>query len=499
MLDKLKKLLPTDDFIPTSAVFPEIDIDKIERDLGLIKVARKRGHSNLPSGTDMSLDGVEMDIVNRIADARRRGLDKYAEHMRSYEQRLNSAQTILSDIKSTAARAKGDFANGVKKYRADMAPIEEEVRHWNEALARFRVRHDLSRPAYSRPNIAKTCSIVLAFLIVETLLNGVLFAGKNELGLVGGGFIALLISIVNVGASGLSGFFARYSVHRHFIAKLLGYVVTLAWLAAIVILNFAVAHFRDAVERLESWSLATQASIQTLLEAPFELASMESWLLMAWGLLISIVTFLKILLGGEIYPGYARISERRSAAIDKYNDSLSDALDELLACRDKAEDELEEKSQDVHRQIGDAIDAIAGRQELQQHLPSFLTHCDARATALLKRYRDANRAARTESAPQHFDEDYAFADRPDVGMGHGRNDRRWETGQSKSEEIERIVDEAIEAIHVDYRHAQDEYSNTGELIGMNIDDGATRRQVRANRLKAVAESGFEGDRTGGTA
>jgi hypothetical protein len=322
---------------------------------------------------------------------------------------------------------------------------------------------------------------------VETLLNGILFAGKNELGLVGGGFIAFLISIVNIGVAGLAGYFARYARHSSFFGKLFGILIIAAWIAVSFVLNLAVAHFRDAVETLGDWATATLTSMDTLITTPFDLASMESWLLMLWGLLISIVTFLKFLLSGEPFPGYARISGRRRDAVLDYEELLREALGSLEARRDEAIVQLNEASDLVRDRLGDAIDALYGRRMMHSHLQAFLEQCDVKTTSLLKRYRDENRAKRTEDAPAHFDENYAFAPFRDVEASQGVDDDQRSKAEEKINDVERIVDDAIAAIHADYRAALDEYSDMDRLLSVDMMDRAQiRRDLEAARAKEAA-------------
>lgn len=130
-----------------------------------------------------------------------------------------------------------------------MTKIVDDVVKWDTALETFKVRNGLERPAFDRPSMLKTAAIVLAFLIVETVLNGALFAEMNDLGLIGGGFIALLISIVNVGASGLSGTYARLAVHRNFLIKLAGLLIIAVWFCFSVVLNFAVRNLSAGLQR----------------------------------------------------------------------------------------------------------------------------------------------------------------------------------------------------------------------------------------------------------
>lgn len=487
MIDRLRALLRSDDFIPSSSIFPDVDAAKIGRDLRLKERAIARGETELPPTGQTSLDGIEMDVVTRVEDARRKGLENY-EHNRSvYSRRLRAAHTARSEIDTIAGTARGDFAKEVKAYRSEMARVQEDVVKWNEALRSFRLRHGLERPAYDRPRLLVTLVIVLAFLFVETILNGVLFAGKNELGLLGGGFIAFLISIVNVGLAGLCGVFARYARYHFWLCRPLGWVAFLFWFAGSVGLNLAVAHFRDAVETLETWREATFVSMDNLFAAPLELGSMEAWLLLSWGMLISIITFLKFLLSGETYPGYAKISERRLKAVKEFEDLLSDALASLEERRDDAIASLKDANELVRERIGDAIDALYGRRMMHGHLQAFLDQCDMKATTLLKQYRDENRAARSSEAPAYFDSEFRFAPFVDV-ENPVEGDQRRIDAERKVEEVERVVDETIAAIHEEYRAALDAYANTEDLLS---GEGASPRERMRRARPTVVVSGNE--------
>ena len=484
MIDRLRNLLKSDDFIPTTSVFPEIDVDKIDRELKLKDRAAERGKANLPKADEASLDAVEMDIITRIEGARRSGLENYEHNRGVYTRRLRSAHTARSEIETITGKARGDFASEVKSYRAEMTKIVDDVVKWDTALETFKVRNGLERPAFDRPSMLKTAAIVLAFLIVETVLNGALFAEMNDLGLIGGGFIALLISIVNVGASGLSGTYARLAVHRNFLIKLAGLLIIAVWFCFSVVLNFAVAHFRDALDTLGNWPDATQAAIRTLVADPLGLLSVNSWLLAAWGMLIAILTFLKFRVGGEPYPGYARISERRRRAVEEFEEILDDALDSIESRRNDSIEQLNEASDLVRERIGDAIDALYGRRMMHSHLQAFLEQCDVKATSLLKRYRDENRMRRTEDAPAHFDESYRFAAFLDGEVTPGEGDAQRTKAEAKIEEVETIVDQAIAAIHNEYAAALDEYSDMDELISVDMKDKAKARRDKIDAASA---------------
>ena len=477
MIDRLKEILRTDDFIPTSAVFPDIDTDRISRELKLKDLGAERGKKNLPHEDEETLDSVEMSIVSRIEESRRKGLQNYETNREAYARRLSGASSAHLEVKRIAGAARGDFQSEVKGYRGQMAGPVDNLRRWQTALMEFQKKHGLTRPAFQDASFLKTAAIIFFCILIETALNGYLFAQKNDLGLLGGFMVALLVSIVNVGVSALSGYFAHLMNHRNLLIKAAGLVIILAWIAGAFTLNLGVAHFRDAVETIDGWSLAAQTSAQTLMTTPFDLKSIESWLLMFWGCLIALGTFLKFVYYGEPYPGYGRITERREEALQYYADLLEHALDSLKESRDTAAEDLQDANETVRSQITDAVDALYGQRMMAAHLGTFLQQCDLQTTALLKTYRDENRAARDTDAPRHFDDNFIFAPfKPaDIDVHH----RAY--AEKEVAKISEIIDKAIDDIHSVYEQIIDDYPNPDKLIGIDMQTGQEDDNVRPAR------------------
>ena len=198
MLERLSTILKGDAFIPTAAVFPDIDTDRVARDLRLKEKAADRGGRNLPGSDETSPDAVEISIIDRIEELRRKGLNNYAANKEVYSKRLSLASTAHLEVKSVAGSAEGDFELEVRAWQARMAGLVKHLRDWTEALASFRSRHRLDRPAYDSGSLVMTAVILLSCFGLETALNGYLFAQKNDLGYLGGFLIAALVSLVNI-------------------------------------------------------------------------------------------------------------------------------------------------------------------------------------------------------------------------------------------------------------------------------------------------------------
>jgi len=66
LFEKLKQLFRSDEFVPSSAVFPEIDKNALAQELKLEEEGRARGSSEQPEQTASSLDHIEYDAVGKV-------------------------------------------------------------------------------------------------------------------------------------------------------------------------------------------------------------------------------------------------------------------------------------------------------------------------------------------------------------------------------------------------------------------------------------------------
>jgi hypothetical protein len=91
VLDRLKSVFASSDFVPTSAVFPSIDSEKTARDLKLEDHGKSRGLANQPPSEAKDFDHIETGVIERIEELRRKGLENYETNRRVYNERLTRA------------------------------------------------------------------------------------------------------------------------------------------------------------------------------------------------------------------------------------------------------------------------------------------------------------------------------------------------------------------------------------------------------------------------
>lgn len=475
MLKKAADILRSDAFTPSGAVFPEIDKGHLEKNLKLAEKGHKRGKAGQPASEANAPDHVEMEVISRVEELRRRGLDSFESHRRVYSERLGRATAARMAVEQETQDAISRFEQIVIEYQARMVSPQEQLKEAFAYREQFRKEHRLgTRPARPAIGWGKVIALGLVMVLIESLLNGYLFSQSNPLGLVGGVIAAVLVSAANVSISTSLGMAVKIINSRKIFAKLAGlFVVTLSTGFAVVY-NLGVAHFREAVETAPEWRAASERALVTLVEAPAGLETIESWLLLVIGAFISIVAFIKGFASSDLYPGYSQVSQAVHEAREEYIHYLQEAIETLEEQRDETVAGLRETGDEVQRQIDDSVDALFGQSFLISAASTFLEQCDIAVQYLLSVYRDANKAAREDTPPAYFESTYAFQR---VELKPVDEERR-EDAQRAVQEINELISNATQQIYDAYSRAVKAHRNLDELQGTNyarnLPDGSDR-------------------------
>jgi uncharacterized membrane-anchored protein YhcB (DUF1043 family) len=485
MLASIRKIFQSDTFIPTSAVFPSIDNLQLARELRLEEQGQKRGAANQPPADAKVLDPVEIEAISAIEERRRKGLENFEQNRSVYAARLTRTAGIAQEIKTSAGRARNDFGTATQKWRNSIVSARERLNETYSYRKTFREQHGLVRPAKQFNGWANVVLLAAILIVVEAGMNSYLFAKGNEFGLLGGGIAALLFSLVNVTACLMLGYFAHNSNHRNPGWKLFGIFLILFWIVFAATINLGIAHFRDGLEAGVAWTEAASGAIRKLLNSPLDLGTIESWLLMAIGLIISVVSFLKGWFTDDPYPEYGALERSLEDARLEYEGRLQDALAELQQVRDQAIEEFTETNELVKEAVSEAIDALYGHTTLSQHLGTFLDQCDLAAAQLLAIYRDANWSARTEPAPQTFNEGHTFRTFVPAPVQEGLKD----TAQAEAMKVDQIITEETQRLFDLFDEARREFmdldiAQSGSGRPAPGAEQPVLRAVRSERLAA---------------
>lgn len=476
MLKSLAQLFRTDEFIQSSAIFPDIDQARIEKELKLEDEGRNRGEQDQPESKASGFDHIELKAIARVEELRRRGLENFETNRRVYSERLNLAVSARMQVETEANNSKSRFAEEVTKWKSMMVTPRERVQETFRWRNRFREINKLERPAKEASSWASIIGLAFIMIVIESAGNAYLFSQKNTLGILGGLMAAFLVSLGNVSFSSLLGMAARYincAGVMNLLKKLSGLIFILIWLSFMVGYNLSVAHFRDAVERVGDWREAGTEAIQTLIANPISLYTMESYVLLILGIFISIVAFLKGYNSSDPYPSYSKVASDVIDAREEYVDYLEDSIDTLAEHRDEAVVSLRLANDEVHRNINDSLDALYGQKALQSNLGPFLEQCNIAANYLLAVYRDANKAARKSKPPAYFQKEYGF----EKFTSPVADATRRKEAETQVKDVSDMVNDAIAEIFEVFHHAVRAHYDIDELEGTFIERPAKHKTV----------------------
>lgn len=477
-MPSLREFFRSDAFVPTTAVFPAIDSDRLASDLSLAKEGRTRGASGFPRADEDALDPVEARIVERVGDLRRKGIDTYAENIKVYNARLARAADAREEVELAASQARGDFQAAVAVWQARMAAPSARVTDAITSLRRFREEHNVGHVA-REANFWSWLFVAVLVLVIESTANAFLFSRAMSQGFVGGVAVAGFISAVNIAIASLATYFGRNLNHRRLHWKLFGLIAAIIGIALCLAFNLGVAHLRDALEEGLGLEEALARSWETAWHTPLGLRSFLSAVLMLLGIVAAIFVGLKTYHTIDVYPGYPDIYATVNQARDQYAADLNDAVQTLEDRRNEAVSGLRDANQQMRTWIREAVDALFGQTSLRSELDRFIEHCDTKANSLLAIYRDANRAARPAGegiapvpVPPHFSTPYAY---PAMIMPRPADEAR-DDAAAEQRRVADLVSSAIADIERAYGNSIAAYPTIAELEAAIASGGVLPRR-----------------------
>ena len=483
MIPKLKEIFRSDEFINAAVVFPNINKDRIVKELDLAAEGKNRGGNGQPETSSKKLDHIELKTISRVEELRRKGLENFETNRRVYSERLNSSVSARMLVETEANDAKARFAEEVTRWRALMVTPREDVQETFRWRTRFRELNRLyNRPAKEAVSLANIIGISLLMILLESAGNAYLFSQNNPLGILGGLIAAFLVSFGNVSMSTIMGMGVRYinmNGFRNLLKKFFGLLFVLAWVAFALSYNAAVAHFRDAVETTLEWRVAGEMAITTLLANPVGLNTMESYVLFLLGFFISVIALLKGYHSSDPCPGYSKVAQDVINARERYIKNLEESIETLAEHRNEAVEALHQARDEVERQVRDSVDALYGQKALQSNLYPFLEQCDITANYLLSVYRDANKAARPDEPPVYFQQEYHF----EVFASPTADDEQRIKAEKQARDVSLLVEGSVKEIFEVFHRAVQDHYEIDELEGKHVE--------RAKKFKPLAPESLE--------
>jgi hypothetical protein len=370
------------------------------------------GAANRPeTGSDLPALA-EQEILTAIHSDRERCLGDLTAHLRAERDALAHLQTAMdiAGMRQAAGEATACFATIDASHGSSLARAKQLMTSLFEELQAFRSRNRLARAARQPPSRGFTWTLVTFVIVIEGVMNAVFFAGGSDLGLVGGALLAAMFSAVNVTMGVLNGWFPlRWAQHRNLVIKVAGLTAFPTLCFGSLALNAFVAHYRD-VAQITPAADPLNAAYLGLLHNPFELLSIESWLLFGLGLACAGFAVAKGFTLDDPYLGYGAYDRRHTAARLAYDQARQNVLDQASQVRDEFTTESREKIETLRGSSSQRQHLLATRARNLSEFEAHEANLAQAAHQLLTIYRMANQVARSTPPPTQFGSVFRFAD-----------------------------------------------------------------------------------------
>ncbi len=373
----------------------------------------KQGQSNLPSSNATVLDATENKILDAFNEQINVTREKVNQHLSDLVQDglLIEDSEDLRNIQRKTENLEFEALTAVEhKYHTEWNALEPklyELQRAREDFADFRREQGLTRIAdYSHRKWALW--IIGVCFVIESFLNATLLMEVNVFGLVGSMAQMALISALNVLILSflISSQWRRTNL-RSTPRRVLAWVVIGIVLAFTLTFNLLIGHLRDGMEAVVNdptfdFQELGALIMQNFTSAPFDLG-FQSLLLAILGIAFFGVASWKWLQRDDPYPDYGNRDRQLRILESSYHEDAS-----------KSEQRLRREFEELKSKFDDELDKLDINKGNLKTLKNrglkiiddyrhFVPECQHDLEYVLSVYREANRDARTEPAPPHFD------------------------------------------------------------------------------------------------
>lgn len=388
---------------------PVIDDNKIAMEYDVVSLAKQAARKNQPASDCLHGDSNEREFKNKFQTNATQAFQRVEEGLAALSDSLSSSSVSkeLRKVESLGLQFDRAVSSDLTPILSDINEAKKDYERADDDLLNFRKENKIRREAHYPESNWQTFGILALALIIESILNGSMLAAGSDGGLIGGVFIALVISIINIGIGFINGWlFLRYKNHISKLKKIAGSLGSLVFFTITLLFNLLIAHYREAL--VNNPDDAGYVAMEAMRSGLFSINDVQSWLLFALGLIFMILAVYKGYHQDDEYPGYGALSKRKKLAKEEVNGLKEDAIERLESLNDNYQEQLEKnctRASKIYRTIITNISAFERQKSL---LMSYKDHVQDTYLYVIKLYRDTNAAERNDPAPSFFKKEPDF-------------------------------------------------------------------------------------------
>lgn len=390
-------------------IFKPLDAARFADRLSLAGRGAERGATNLPDSSSDSLDEVETDIIANVVAEHTQVRNDVLVRLRELNELIATARATLvtTDLENRVAPM---IAAIEQRAVTNLLDLQHQFEREAQARATFkewrRIRK-LTGPAKDPKSGFGFFADLYIIAIVEGGANLFFFTEGNAAGMVGAFFQALLIAAANILLCSVMGFALVKRINSvFFVNKVIGVLSIAVLLLGLPTLHVIVGFYRIARKTLaatHSVDSPLWTAVDWARNLDFRRLDELSMVMILVGIVAGGYAVRKGYEFGDRYPDYTK----RYNESETHRDSFLDMLDEVTSDMLSEQEEASKAISTFLYEVGPAIKAFdrhtKRKQELAAGLKSYEEHLGVVQSALLSRYRDANRSNRATPAPPHFD------------------------------------------------------------------------------------------------
>lgn len=396
-------------------MFTPIDVEEVGERLRLGEEAARFGGKNLPARDDVELDGPQKRLQQFINEAINTAFRRANVELERLDAALRERdiEPLVVELEQAPARAEERIARRTGAVDREVSKLEAERTREQERLDRYRTRYGIQR----EPDLKDAAE--LRFLVIWTIAlafgqamtNTLFFAQGIRWGLAAGLGVAFLLGAFDVVMHYLVGRVGSRIHAPGFLDRLVGGFMTGLAVLTVPVWNLGIVHLRNGV-RFRGFEQGVEQWLPTFLADPFGFTDFTSWALLAIGVLCSISAVVTGWKWDEPVP-VLRAVGRKLRDID---DELRGLREYRAGIEHDEKDALEEERAALRERIEVDLQAseniVARMKRLRENLYVFVDDAERAFHALIQRYRDENRLARSTEPPEYFHR------RPEIDTTH---------------------------------------------------------------------------------
>ncbi|MFV0422289.1 hypothetical protein [Oleidesulfovibrio sp.] len=490
----------TDHAARIQALKPNFDLLK-ER-LAIVNSAASQGDNNLPEQSSTAFDQPQVKIrahlletMNNLILESARVQEGLADERE--KQNLDSSLAEIETVKNTVSNI---LMRERERAKMTMLPLRRNERKKMRELASFKARNDLTRDAIVPESSLLQFALITLIILIESLLNSWLFLKGNALGLVGGLIQAMAISCLNVVSAASVGYFVtRYKNHVDKFYRWVACMLTATYLFINFCFNLMVGHYRELMEGPMP-EKAMQQAFGHFMASPLNLSNMNSIMLIAIGVLLSLLGLYKGYRSiGDIYPGYGRRLKQYSNALNQYESFKLSFQDTIITLMNEQRTLIRELTKTAGEKCSKYRQLLEDAKGVNQAAGIVAEQIDATYNRLLKEYRKINKEVRTVPVPAYFEHsDTLTTEARYTPVDFSNEESQLQTMIKQKAVIVAKADEATNATFVNEKDALERLKfvlkDLEEEVDRELDE--LQREVNDARNRAAAGLPEKQDRAG---